>query len=80
MEFFRFFVSPFPSEAAETAYRIPMDAMVMISDVLPELIKGSGKPVGGILPLTTRALITVWIPYTSVIPEASKKEKKSCAR
>ena len=56
-----------------------MDAMVMIKEVFPELISGSGKPVGGMLPLTTSAVITVCIPYTSVIPLAIKKEKKSLA-
>ena len=59
------------------AYKIPIDAIVMMREVFPELIKGKGKPVGGILPLTTSAFITVCIPYTSVIPDAVKKEKKS---
>ena len=63
----------------EIAYKIPIDDMVIMSEVLPALIKGKGKPVGGILPLTTNALTTVWIPYTNVIPEAIKKEKKSFA-
>ena len=61
----------------DMAYSTPIEAIVIISDVFPELISGNGKPVGGILPLTTSALITVCIAYTSVIPEASKKEKKS---
>ena len=43
-------------------YIIPIDAIVMISDVLPELTSGRGSPVGGIVPLTTNAFITVWIP------------------
>ena len=56
---------------------MPMDAMVIISEVLPELTSGKGSPVGGMLPLTTSALMTVCMPYTSVIPDESKKEKKS---
>ena len=47
------------SPAAEMEYKIPIDAIVIMSEVFPELISGSGKPVGGILPLTTSALITV---------------------
>ena len=61
----------------EMEYKIPIDAMVIMSEVFPELISGNGNPVGGILPLTTSALITVCIPYTSVIPDANRKEKKS---
>ena len=64
---------------AEIAYSTPIDAMVMISEVLPELISGNGKPVGGMLPLTTSALMTVCMPYTIVIPIAKRKEKKSSA-
>ena len=60
-------------------YNIPIDDIVIINEVFPELINGNGKPVGGILPLTTNALITVCTAYTSVIPEANKKEKKSSA-
>ena len=63
----------------EIPYKIPMDAIVMMSDVFPELTSGSGSPVGGIVPLTTSAFITVCMPYTSVIPEANRKEKKSSA-
>ena len=46
----------------EIPYKIPIDAIVMTSEVLPELISGSGSPVGGMVPLTTSAFITVWIP------------------
>jgi hypothetical protein len=46
-------------DLAEIAYKIPIDAIVMIREVFPELINGNGKPVGGILPLTTKALTTV---------------------
>ena len=72
-------LSPSPVLRTETAYSIPIDAIVIIKEVFPELTSGNGKPVGGILPLTTNAFITVWIPYTRVIPEASKNEKKSFA-
>ena len=41
------------------SYIPPIDAIVIISEVFPELMSGNGKPVGGILPLTTNALITV---------------------
>ena len=47
------------SARAEIAYSTPIDAIVIISEVFPELIRGNGKPVGGILPLTTSALMTV---------------------
>ena len=55
---------PFPAARAaafflEIAYNIPIDAIVMTREVLPELMSGSGSPVGGMAPLTTRALITV---------------------
>ena len=56
-----------------------MEDIVIINEVFPELISGNGKPVGGILPLTTKALITVCIPYTKIIPEESINEKKSFA-
>ena len=46
-------------DCAEIAYNTPIDAIVMIREVFPELIKGKGKPVGGMLPLTTKAFITV---------------------
>ena len=39
----------------------PIDAIVMISEVFPALISGSGSPVGGTAPLTTSALSTTWI-------------------
>ena len=64
----------------ETEYNTPIDAIVIINEVFPELINGKGKPVGGILPLTTSAFNPVCIAYTRVIPEAIKKEKKSSAR
>ena len=67
------------SARAEIAYSTPIDAIVIISEVFPELIKGNGIPVGGIAPLTTKAFIVVCIAYTSVIPIANKNEKKSCA-
>ena len=70
----------FRCSCAEIEYKIPAAAIVIISEVFPELISGNGKPVGGMLPLTTSALTTVCIPYTSVIPDAIKKEKKSFAR
>jgi hypothetical protein len=41
------------------AYSTPIDAIVMIREVFPELINGNGKPVGGILPLTTNAFTTI---------------------
>jgi hypothetical protein len=47
---------------AEIEYSTPIDAIVIIKEVFPELISGRGKPVGGMLPLTTSALITICIP------------------
>ena len=57
-------VAPFLcfSPRAEIAYSKPIDPIVMISEVFPALINGNGKPVGGMLPLTTNALITVCMP------------------
>ena len=43
----------------EIAYRMPIDPIVITSDVFPELISGNGNPVGGMEPLTTRALTIV---------------------
>jgi hypothetical protein len=43
----------------EIAYSVPIEDIVIIKEVFPELISGKGSPVGGMLPLTTRALITV---------------------
>lgn len=51
-----------PEPRTEMEYSKPIDAIVMMSEVFPELIKGNGKPVGGILPLTTKALTAVCIP------------------
>ena len=36
---------------------IPISARNMVSELPPELINGSGNPVGGMLPVTTRTLI-----------------------
>ena len=63
----------------EIRYNTPKEASETISAVFPEETSGSGIPVGGILPLTTSALTIVCKPYVSVMPEASRKEKKSCA-
>ena len=38
------------------------------SEVEPAEINGSGKPVGGIEPVTTQTLRTVWIPSTQAMP------------
>lgn len=46
----------------EMLKRMPADAIEMMSEVFPLLMKGRGSPVGGILPLTTRALIAVCTP------------------
>jgi hypothetical protein len=43
----------------ETAYNTPIKAIVIISEVFPELTSGNGKPVGGIAPLTTKAFSAV---------------------
>ena len=61
----------------EILYSTPNAAIVTISDVLPELTRGNGMPVGGIQPLTTSALTSVYNPYVSVIPQESRNEKKS---
>ena len=41
-----------------------------ISELEPALIKGKGKPVGGIEPVTTAMFIKVWIAIILVIPVA----------
>ena len=46
-------------------------------EVLPAETRGSGSPVGGILPVTTRAFISDCIPITQAIPTESKNPKKS---
>ena len=46
----------------EILYSTPNAAIVTISDVLPELTRGNGIPVGGIQPLTTSALTSVCNP------------------
>ena len=51
--------------------------MNIIIDVFPLETKGSGSPVGGILPVTTSALTSVCIPNIIVIPIASIKPNKS---
>ena len=61
-------------------YRIPMESMVIISEVLPLEISGNGKPVGGILPLTTSAFKSVCSPNTTVIPLASMVPNKLSQR
>ena len=61
----------------EILYSTPMAAIVKIKEVFPELISGRGKPVGGIAPLTTSALMTTCIAYTAVMPEATRKPKRS---
>ena len=47
---------------SEILYSTPNDAIVTISDVLPELISGNGMPVGGMQPLTTSAFTSVCNP------------------
>lgn len=54
-----------------------MDIMVKMSAVLPELMSGSGSPVGGMEPETTSALMTTCIAYTRVMPDAVRKPNKS---
>ncbi len=43
----------------DTLHNKPMDVMVMMSEVFPLEISGNGRPVGGIDPLTTKALSAV---------------------
>ena len=62
-----FSFSPPPDRTAaeflrEIAYSTHMDAIVTMREVFPELMRGRGRPVGGMVPLTTRALTSVWIP------------------
>ena len=52
------------------ASSIPTAPRKAINDVLPALINGKGKPVGGIEPVTTAMLISVWTPINAVIPVA----------
>ena len=42
--------------------------------VLPALMKGNGKPVGGIEPVTTAMFIMVWIEIIAPIPKHRKAE------
>ena len=56
----------------DTEYNTPIEAIVIIKEVFPLDMSGSGNPVGGIVPLTTSAFITTCIPYTSVMPEESR--------
>ena len=56
--------------------RIPISAIKIIMEVLPLDTNGKGKPVGGILPVTTRAFTIVWIPKIIVIPTAKIKPNR----
>ncbi len=61
-------------------YSTPIAAIVMMREVFPELTSGSGRPVGGMEPLTTSALMTTWIAYTAVMPDAVRKPNISLHR
>ena len=54
--------------------------MVNTSEVLPALMRGRGMPVGGMLPLTTRALTSTCTAYEAEMPAASKKPNRSRLR
>ena len=56
----------------ETLYSTPNAARKIIIEVLPAEISGRGRPVGGMLPVTTRALIVTCTAYTDVIPKARR--------
>ena len=51
-----------------TFKQIPIALMNTISDVLPALINGSGRPVGGILPVTTAMFKIVCTAITLATP------------
>ena len=69
-----------PAPPRETLYSTPIAAMVNTSEVLPALMRGNGMPVGGMLPLTTRALTSTCTAYEAEMPAASKKPNRSRLR
>ena len=46
------------------------------SEVEPAEINGSGKPVGGILPVTTAIFKITWVAITHAIPPTSNDAKR----
>ncbi len=60
-------------------WTIPIKLMKTINEVLPALINGSGKPVGGTSPVTTAMFNITWIMISAPIPVASKKPNLSGA-
>ena len=58
---------------------IPTPAINIITLVPPELIKGRGKPVGGIQPVTTAILRSVCTPIINAIPQARSEPNLSLA-
>lgn len=59
---------------------MPMALIKTTSEVEPAEIKGSGSPVGGILPVTTATLIKNCAAITVAMPEAKRQPKRSGAR
>ena len=55
----------------ETPYTMPIPHMVTMSEVLPAEMSGSGRPVGGIQPLTTSALSEDCTAKARIMPETS---------
>ena len=49
---------------------MPMADIKTTSEVEPALMNGSGKPVGGMEPVTTAILRRVWMAITAVMPDA----------
>ena len=57
----------------DTLHTTPMPAIVTMSEVFPADTRGSGSPVGGMQPLTSRALSALCTAKASVMPPASRK-------
>jgi len=61
-------------------YSTPNSAIKIIIDVFPLETNGKGKPVGGMLPVTTSAFIIACMPNIKVTPTAIKYPKTSFER
>lgn len=59
---------------------MPTELIKTISDVLPALKKGKGKPVGGMLPVTTAMLINTCTEITTATPQTKSAAKRFVAR
>ena len=53
--------------------RIPVAAIIIVTDVPPALKKGSGRPVVGRMPVTTPMLMNACSPIIEVMPAPSRQ-------